>query len=191
MLVLSFNDNPLVFKGILTINNGANISEGQLLMVNGKILIIADARAYLLHPKNLTVVNLGNANLSSKFSMAIATSYIFFAVAHLDEGVGIYCIQSNKVVSKGVYGRAFFEKQEEMYVVDLAFDGKQTLYVLDQKGGLLMMDLGPILEGQGNPILINNEVKKANCENLVYTNGDIIMVCGDVFRYRAEGDQSI
>lgn len=70
-----------------------------------------------------------------------------------------------------------------MYVVDIEYNRHGVLYVLDGKKGLLMMDVANMLGSDSEPALIPNGFLKSNCDNLLYHKGEVIMVCGDIFKF--------
>ena len=71
--------------------------------------------------------------------------------------------------------------------MDLDTDGKGTLFMLDQNFGLLMGKVS-IQNSRVKLDMLPQVVRKRNCDNLVYTEGDIYMTCNNVYRYGVHTD---
>ena len=171
----------LYMRRMNSFRNGTIISEGQILMVDGSILIFADYDLYI--EGDTDIQELPGYRGTTKFSSAIALNKGFIAVAQRDEGIAIYRLQDKLLTFVGLYAQDFFKTEESIYIVDLATDGKNTLFVLDQKTGLLMVSFSELYEGLASPALIPSGVLKTKCDNILYSKGEVFFVCDNIFRY--------
>ncbi len=70
---------------------------------------------------------------------------------------------------------------------DLAHNFKDTIFILDVNYGLNIVEV-KIDNGKVKPILKSQVLKKKNCDNIIFTQDDVYLTCGKVYKYGVFSD---
>jgi hypothetical protein len=77
--------------------------------------------------------------------------------------------------------------RQNFHAGDIATDGKGTMFMVDRNFGMLMVNIS-IQNNRVKIDMLPQVVRKRNCDNIVYSQGDIYMTCNKVYRYGVHTD---
>jgi hypothetical protein len=166
--------------------DGANVELGQFVTSKQDVLFITDLKLFSVGGEK--VVEVLGYHKPDNFASALFVQGKYLAVAQGPSGIAFYEYAGPKggVNYISTFGSTNVSRPN-FHVEDIAYDGKSTLFMLDRNYGLVMAQIN-IQNSKIKAEVLPTMVKKRNCDNLVYADGEIYMTCNSVFRYGVHTD---